>query len=386
MNCTLLLIAFVTFAGSFFTRSTDPMIPQIAADMHVQPATAALLSTAFAMPYAFVQPVLGILADVFNKARLMLFCVAILAVASIACAFAPSFELLFVIRVIAGAASGGTMPIALALIGDLVPFAGRQVAISRVLFASMIGNLIGASGSGLLADLFGWRAAFVTMGIVGILVFAAAFRGLSRVGKPSGQFNFANVGRNYRDIFSNPLAKICFGAVFIEGVFLFGLFPHVASLLHEAGETRASIAGLVLAGFGLGGIFYTFVVGLLLSYVGVIRMMAGGGIAVGLCLLVLATGVPWQTELVTFIAMGLSFFALHGVIQIYASELAPKARGSATSLHASFFFVGQAIGPALYGLSFALIGPAHALMISAAVLATVGVICSVTLRRPPTPV
>lgn len=385
MNRTLFLIAFVTFAGAFFTRSTDPMIPQIAADMHVQPATAALLSTAFAMPYAFVQPVLGILADVFNKARMMLCCVAILALASIACAFAPSFELLFVIRVIAGAASGGTMPIALALIGDLVPFAGRQVAISRVLFASMIGNLVGASGSGLLADLFGWRVAFIAMGIVGIFVFAAAFRGLIRIGKPSARFDLANVGRNYRDIFSNPLAKICFSAVFLEGIFLFGLFPHVASLLHETGETRASIAGLVLSGFGMGGICYTFVVGLLLSYVGTNKMMAAGGVFMGMCLLVLTAGMPWQVELATFIVMGLSFFALHGVIQIYASELAPKARGSATSLHASFFFVGQAIGPALYGVTFSFIGPAHALTISASVLAAVGVICSIMLKRPSTP-
>ncbi|MEI9805410.1 MAG: hypothetical protein WDN48_14585 [Pseudolabrys sp.] len=32
---------------------------------------------------------------------------------------------------------------------------------------------------------------------------------------------------------------------------MYGIFPHVATLMHEAGETRASIAGIVLAGFGM---------------------------------------------------------------------------------------------------------------------------------------
>ena len=42
---------------------------------------------------------------------------------------------------------------------------------------------------------------------------------------------------------------------------------------------------------------------------------------------------------------------LHGVIQIYASELAPKARGSAMAMHSASFFFGNAIGPVVYGLA-----------------------------------
>ena len=47
MNRTLNLLAFVVFASALFIRSTDPVIPQIAAGLNVEPATAALLSTAF---------------------------------------------------------------------------------------------------------------------------------------------------------------------------------------------------------------------------------------------------------------------------------------------------------------------------------------------------
>ena len=45
-------MAFVIFATTLFMRSVDPVIPQIANGLNVTPATAALLSTGFTLPYA----------------------------------------------------------------------------------------------------------------------------------------------------------------------------------------------------------------------------------------------------------------------------------------------------------------------------------------------
>ena len=53
--------------------------------MDVEPATAALLSTAFTLPYALIQPVLGALADMFSKARLIAVCMLIGGVTTLAC-------------------------------------------------------------------------------------------------------------------------------------------------------------------------------------------------------------------------------------------------------------------------------------------------------------
>ena len=150
MTRTLNLIAFIVFASSLFMRSTDPVIPQIAGGLSVDTATAALLATAFTLPYALIQPVLGALADMTNKARLMLLCMFVLSLASVASALAVNFEMLMVARVIAGLAAGGVVPISFAIVGDLVPVAKRQVAMGRLLFAIMTGNLLGATLSGVL--------------------------------------------------------------------------------------------------------------------------------------------------------------------------------------------------------------------------------------------
>ena len=71
--------------------------------------------------------------------------------------------MLMAARVVAGLAAGGVVPIAFAIIlGDKVPIAERQVAMGRLLFAIMTGNLLGATLAGVVGDLVGWRGVFFT--------------------------------------------------------------------------------------------------------------------------------------------------------------------------------------------------------------------------------
>jgi DHA1 family inner membrane transport protein len=247
----------------------------------------------------------------------------------------------------------------------------------------MTGNLLGASMGGLIGDLVGWRGVFVATALIGAVVFVATLLGFRRVALREGpRVDLITTGRNFRKIFANPLAKICFGAVFLEGVFLFGVFPYEATFLHAQGETRASIAGLVIAGFGVGGVLYTFVIATLLRRLGERPLMLGGGAVMASGLLVVASGAPWQIQLVNFMALGLGFYLLHGCIQIYVTELAPKARALALALHSASFFLGQGLGPIVYGAGFTGIGPSPSLAFGAVVLITVGVVCARWLRRP----
>jgi predicted MFS family arabinose efflux permease len=383
MTRTLNLVAFVVFASALFMRTTDPIIPQIAAGLNVEPATAALLSTAATLPYALVQPLVGALADMFSKAWLMLLSLLILSVATLVCGFAGNFEILIIARVIAGLAAGGVIPISFAFVGDKIPIAERQVAMGRLLFAIMTGNLLGAALAGVIADMVGWRGVFFATGAFGLLVLAAAVPGFLGMKEDAGRFDLSTLVPNYVSIFRNPLAKICFGAVFLEGAFMYGCFPYIATMLHEAGETRASIAGIVIAAFGIGGAVYGVSVSRVLPMLGEQRMMRIGGTTMGFCLLVIAGTFVWPIEFANFMLLGFGFYMLHAVVQIYASELSTKARGSAMALHSFFFFLGQAAGPIVYGAGLSSsIGIRPVLVVGAVVLFGVGLICAHWLRRP----
>ena len=92
-------------------------------------ATAASFAAVFAFTFAIIQPVLGAIADIFGKARLMIVCLVLLGLANILGAMATSFPLLFASRILAGIGSGGVFPVSLGLTSDLVGPEKRQIAI-----------------------------------------------------------------------------------------------------------------------------------------------------------------------------------------------------------------------------------------------------------------
>lgn len=382
LNLTMIAV----FATTLFMRAVDPVVPQIAEYFVIDPRTVALLATAFSLPYAITQPVLGGLADAFGKARLMTWSLVVLVIAAAVGAVAPNIATLFASRVIAGVMAGGVFPIAMAIVADLVSVERRQVAVSRMLGAAMTGNVLGSPIAGVAADLIGWRGVFIGMGVLAALAAVAAlvgFRGVSSA--PSERVDIAALPATYGAIFRNPLAKICFGAVMTEAICLYGLFPYIAGLLAAGGETRAAIAGMVIAGFGVGGIIYASSVVLLLGRLGERGLMLVGGTLMGGALALVGLHLAWPLWVADFVVLGLGFYMLHGVIQIYASELAPAARGSAMALHSTFFFFGNAVGPVIYGVTLPAVGLTGTVVPAGAILIGVGVVCARWLRRGPTP-
>jgi predicted MFS family arabinose efflux permease len=378
----LKIVALVVFAQTIFTRAVDPVIPMIAGDLAVDVKTAALLSSVYTFPYALVQPALGVTGDFLGKTRLMNACALIVALAALVCALATSFSLLVAMRIVAGLVAGGVFPVAMALVGDLVPVDQRQVAIGRLLAVGLTGNLVGSTIAGVIGDLLGWRGVFGILGLFGLIVAIVAFfafRGV--VTPPRAPFNRAAVLSNFRSIFADPRAKVCFISVFFEAIFIHGLFPYVALLLLAIGETRASIAGLLIAAFAMGGVFYSLSVPVFIARVRERHLMVAGGTIAATGLVLIALHVPWVWQIAVYGLFGFGFYLLHGCIQVHVTDLSQTARGAAASLHSSSFYLGQAVGPVVYGYGFAHGGPEPSIFVGAAVVMTVGLVCSRLLRH-----
>jgi predicted MFS family arabinose efflux permease len=379
------IITLATFAASLSQRALDPLLPHVADDFSTSIATAAGLSAASAFTFAAIQPLIGAAADLFGKARLMILCLVILGLANILGSLATSFPLLFATRVLAGIGAGGVFPVSLGLTSDLVGPEKRQVAIGRTLAGSMSGNLLGASFSGLIGDLLGWRGVLAILGglvVLAAIAVAAGFHGAQLQHPPRSSLSALRHG--YRTIFSNPNARVCFSAVFVEGCCVFGLFPFVASFLFELGQTSLSIAGLVIAGFATGGLFYTMTVSRFLPAIGMKGMMMAGAALVGIQLVAMAFGPGWQIQFFNMLVMGWGFYMIHGCLQVFASELSVEARATALSLHSFFFSMGQTVGPIAYGFGLVHAGKIPTLTTAAAAMTVLGLICAQLLkpRRP----
>lgn len=375
------ILAASAFASTFSGRAVEPMIGVIARDLATPVETIALLASAFALPYAFIQPILGPVGDAVGKERIVKVCLVVLALALLASIFVTDARMLFAMRIVAGAAAGGSIPLALALIGDRVELAQRQVAISRLMVAVIVGQLAGSSLSGIMADHIGWRGVFGVSTAMMVGATVATFLGFR--GTPKGAaFDLGTALGRYRKILANPRARTLFALVFLEAISIFGLFPYIAPLLEERGEGGPTVAGLVLAGFAVGGLVYSGLVRWLLRTIGPRGMLLAGGMAGAAANLTVGIGGSWQIDAAALVLLGMSFYLLHNTFQTQVTEIAPDARASAVAIHAFSFFVGQALGVVLLGSGLRTLGLLPTMALAALTVLGVGLYASVALTRP----
>jgi predicted MFS family arabinose efflux permease len=376
---TILVLSVCGFASTFAMRFVDPMVSEISRDLARPAHDVALLASAFALPYALVQPVLGPVGDALGKERIIKICLIVMAITLALASVMPDLDTLLALRVLSGAAGGGIIPLVLATIGDRVPMAERQVAISRFLLFSITGQLLGGSLSGVLTAWIGWRGVFALAGALGAAATVAAFIGLRHARPVSGAFSVRVAAGRYASILAMPRARALFAFVFIEGAIIFGVQPYLAPLLEERGLGGAPQAGIMIACFAAGGILYTLSVRALLRTLGLSRMLMTAGAFGAGAFLVLAAGPAWPVQAAAMLLVGIGFYMLHNSYQTQVTELTAEARGSAVSLHAFSYFTGQAIGAPVIGAGLVHLGIIPTLVLGGLGVLALGVTSALVL-------
>ncbi|KAA5601664.1 MFS transporter [Blastochloris sulfoviridis] len=371
----IVILGLAGFASAFTMRATDPVVPILADTFGQTVGTVALLSTAYGITYAIGQPILGPIGDAIGKARMISIATAALAVALALSAFAPDFESLLGLRLLTGLVAGGIIPLSMAAIGDRVEMASRPIALGRFISAVILGQMVGGASAGVVAEQFGWRTVFGSACVVAAVAAVLVSLMLRpRQGVTRQRPNLATIMANYRIVLTNPRALTLFACVALEGASMFGGFPFIADFLISHGGGGPSEAGLLIGGFGIGGIVFSVVVGLLIRRLRPATMIRIGGIGMALMLLVLVLPKPWFVDIATMVVCGCLFYFMHNMFQTQATELAPTARGLAVSLFAAAFFVGNAMGPVLFGLTRTAFGYPAAFLASGVVLLVLAVV------------
>jgi predicted MFS family arabinose efflux permease len=360
----ILVLGIGCLASTLATRALDPLVGVLATEFGTGPAAIALLGTAYALPYALVQPVLGPVGDAIGKRRVIRAGLILLAAALLASAFAPDLGSLGVLRVLAGAASGGIFPLCIAIIGDRVPMERRQVALSRLLVAGLTGSAGGGALAALLEPFIGWRGVMAGCAAVAVLGFLVMRERDEPA--PARRFDAGEALSRYRQILSLAAARRLYLAVFLEGTLVFGVFPFLVPLFEARGIGGAAAAGLGIAGFAAGGFLFALLAPAMLARLGQARMVVLGGVVAAVGLAGLAVAPSSTIAIACCLGLGLGFYMIHSSIQTRVTEVAPGARGSAVALHAFSFFLGQALGPVAMGAGRATLGPEAALLVAAA--------------------
>ena len=344
----VILLSLAAFASAAALRGTDALLPLIAAQFGTTPGGASAVITGFALAYGLLQLANGPIADRIGKYRMVFWVTAVSAAGNLACALAPSLPLLVAARFATGATVGAIVPLAMAWIGDAVPYERRQPVLARFLIGHMFGVAFASSASGFLGDHVGWRAMFYLLAALYAVTALFLFLELRR--DPRMHEARAATG-GLRDAFRRmamlthrPWVRVILATVFVEGALLYGATAFIALDLHLRFGLSLGASGSVVAAFAAGGLLYASVAAQVVPRLGERGLVLGGGafIGVGFVVLALAPAALWAIPCV--VALGLGVYMLHNTLQVHATQMAPEARGGALALFACSLFTGQSAG------------------------------------------
>jgi MFS transporter, YNFM family, putative membrane transport protein len=378
---TILLLAGGGFVSGLSIRLAEPLLPKVAHDFGVSVAAASVLITGFTLAYGLFQLVHGPLGDRIGKLRAVVGAMVLAAMTSAACAYAPSLEWLAAFRFLTGMTAGAVIPLSFAFIGDNVPYERRQTVLAQFITGTLMGQTLGPLIGGMLSDSIGWRATFLIPACgflaIGVLIGRDARNVVQKL-HPDVSFNPVTrlVG-----LLKRRRARMVLGAVAIEGFLFFGAFAYLGAYLRHQFDLSYTVIGFTLAGFGLGGIAYSMLVRTLVRRLGQPVMVAGGGIVLLACFVVIALTPAWGVIVPCIFFLGLGYYMLHNTLQTHATEMAPEARGSAVAFFAFAFFLGQAAGVSALGLAAERAGYAPVFAGAGVGLALLGAWFGRTLRR-----
>jgi MFS family permease len=134
-----------------------------------------LTGLAFAAFYTVLGIPIARYAEKADRVKIISVAVAVWSAFTIACGLAANFTQLLLARIGVGVGEAGCSPPAHSLITDYTPKEERASALAFYSMGIPLGSLAGMALGGLIADAFGWRAAFFVAGAPGIILAVMAF-------------------------------------------------------------------------------------------------------------------------------------------------------------------------------------------------------------------
>ena len=349
MNLRLLVLALGTFAigtGSFVFAG---LLGAVARDLSVSVGAAGQLISVYAVVYAIGSPILVTLTSRIARKWLLLVSLLLFVVANVAAVVIPAFEPLILSRIVAACGAAVFTPTAAATAASLAPPEKRGRALATVTGGLTIAFAFGIPLGALIGEWFGWRGAFVLVGVLGAVAVVGILVLLPAVENPPPV--------SLRERFSavkQPaiLATLCLTAIGLGSGFV--LFTYIDPLLRGlTGFGGKGVSGLLLL-FGVAA-----VAGNALGGYGADRWGYRRAGVIIFCVLTASFGfisllAPVSGTLLAIVGVGIALFpwsmagwALTPLQQYRLIELSPRQSNLVLSLNASAIYVGQGAGAAI---------------------------------------
>lgn len=348
------------FAGGFSTfavlYSTQPLLPYLAKEFHISPATSSLSLSVATIALAASLLIVGSLSEALGRKPIMTFSMFSASILAVLTGFAPNFHFLLVLRMLEGFALSGLSAIAMAYLSEEIEQKSLGVAMGMFISGNSLGGMFGRIIIGIITDIFNWRVALCS---VGALSLAASM--LFVIELPASkhfQPRALEIRKLFKSLLShlkNPSLLSLFGIGFLLLGSFVSLYNYIGFQLiappYSLSQTLVSFIFVLY----LMGTFSSTWMGRMADKHGqqkmllsaLLIMFAGVSITLGTSLILKIAGVA----LLTF-----GFFGGHSIASSWVGRLAAHDKAQASSLYLFFYYVGSSIGGTAGGTFWASYG------------------------------
>lgn len=329
---------------------TQPILPVLSREFGVGPARAGMTVSAVVLAIAGASTFYGPLADALGRRRVIAAALGLLALATAACALAPSLPALVALRALQGLFVPGMTAVSVAYAGDRWGAVELRAVVGGLIGASVVGGLVGRVGAGAITAHADWRTAFVVFAVITALAAIGVGRELSplRTSPPSG------LGAAWRGLADHLRNRRLIGAYLVGATMFFGwigLFTYLPYLLSAPPFNLST--GLVSS------VFLVYAVGVVVSpLAGRLSMRVAPTRLVAFGLTVEAIGLlatlhaSLATIIVGLLLVVAGTFTAQAVVPAFVNQQARRDKGGASALYLTFYYLGGTLGSLLPGLAW----------------------------------
>ncbi|MGE7764180.1 multidrug effflux MFS transporter [Peribacillus sp. NPDC096540] len=333
-----------------------PGLPTLAEDLKSSTSLAQLSLTACLLGLALGQIYLGPLSDAKGRRVPLIISLSIYCVSSLLCAFAPSIELLLLLRFIQGIAGAGGIVISRAIVRDL--FSGTDLTkfFSMLMLVNGAAPILAPVFGGQLLQFTSWRGVFIVICVLSVLMVAAAFFGVKETLSPNHRSagGVTNTLRTFGNLLKD---RVFMGYALSQGFVSAAMFAYISGspfVLQNIFGVSPQTFSLIFATNGIGIIIASQVTGRLAGKVKEEKLLQ-----LGLCLALLGGALLLSSILLEIGLAGILialFFSVSsvGIVGTTSFSLSmqnqKKTAGSASALIGLLpFILGSLMAP-LVGL------------------------------------
>ena len=234
-----------------------PILVEIASDLKTSVAVAGQLATATFAAWAVSLVTAGPLSDSFGRRPVALAGLLLLCVSVIASAFAPNIEAFLALRVLTGLAAGMLPPTSVGVLSDVISPQRRAQAVSSFLSIGILTSAVSVPLALGLADLGGWRFAFVVAGLLLAAGFLSNWLWFPRDSRERVR-NWAFFSR-YWSLVSLPFFQTAVAVGMSQRIAFWTMVSYFAAYLRDTYELSVGFAalplGIVAVGQAIGSFF-----------------------------------------------------------------------------------------------------------------------------------